>query len=883
MRIEPTLLEKDITTLKPIKLHITQIDDVASLSCRQPLKVAVPFKRAAVHNVSDWVLSNGGNQATVSSVKASSYWPDGSVKWALAKGVFSPEAHCLSDWQLQSCLDVTQECVPSNIHTLQLDETTDGIVVRDGQLSYVFDTSGQQVFPDVFSGEVQAWTGDDFRIITTDVNNGSLEFEKSSLNILAQDEVSIRIGVCGTIPLVSSRRLEVSIQFEILSGGWLRLGVQLHNPHRARHADSLWDLGDDGSTHINGFALCVKRKGTDAIKFRAENEFDWTIPSASKTTLFQASSGGENWDSPNHVDASGQVTCHFKGYRVEADEREIQCGDRASPVVWIDAANGTHWGFKISQYWQNFPKCLSFQESAIVMGLFPAEHGSGYELQGGERKQQEIIFSFSADTDSLAWVDQPLQLTVPAATVVESQVLRYASVDGSQAYSEIIAKSLCADTGFYAKREMIDEYGWRNFGDIYADHETLYHDCDTLFISHYNNQYDPIYGFARQYLLTADQRWYCLMVDLARHVLDIDTYRTEEDRAEYNHGLFWHTNHYKQAYTCTHRTYSCQHYDDWHGEKGGGPSCEHCYTSGLLLYYQLTGDTDARDAIIGFTAWMRHFHEGTGTLLEVCKNIVSIERRKFLLLCQGRKVFRYRYRLNRGTGNYIRTLLDCFEVTGEKSYISETEGVILATFASNDDLVARDLHDAEYTWFYLICLQETIRYLDLKRELGELDTAFCYARNGMLYYARWIAENETPFMSQTERLIYPNDTWVAQDIRKANVLYAAYRYATDDRDVLLTRARYFRDYVLQTLKESDTLHYSRIQILMLQNHGPSDVMDTVAEPYDGLTSLPVLAEPQKSCFYTWPGFIFGILAQLARGVRQFSLAREIKWLKARIG
>ena len=161
--------------------------------------------------------------------------------------------------------------------------------------------------------------------------------------------------------------------------------------------------------------------------------------------------------------------------------------------------------------------------------------------------------------------------------------------------------------------------------------------------------------------------------------------------------------------------------------------------------------------------------------------------------------------------------------------------------------------------------------------------AFRYARNGLLYYARWMAENETPYLSRPDRLEFPNDTWVAQDIRKANVLYAAYRYATVDRDELLTRARYFRDYVLEALKESDTLHFSRIQILMLQNHGPSGLMDTAAEPYSGLASLPVHEDPQKACFYTLPGFILEVLGQLLLGVRKFNLGREVRWVKARIG
>ena len=43
------------------------------------------------------------------------------------------------------------------------------------------------------------------------------------------------------------------------------------------------------------------------------------------------------------------------------------------------------------------------------------------------------------------------------------------------------------------RREIIDEYGWRNFGEIYADHEAVYHQGRGPFVSHYNNQYDLIF------------------------------------------------------------------------------------------------------------------------------------------------------------------------------------------------------------------------------------------------------------------------------------------------------------------------------------------------------------------------------------------------------
>merc|ERR1712000_180129 len=126
-----------------------------------------------------------------------------------------------------------------------------------------------------------------------------------------------------------------------------------------------------------------------------------------------------------------------------------------------------------------------------------------------------------------------------------------------------------------------------------------------------------IYGFARQFARTGDTRWFELMDDLARHVTDIDIYHTEEDRAEYHGGLFWHTDHYLDAHTATHRTFT--RYNDTSstpGQTGGGPASEHCYTTGLLYHYYLTGTEASRDAVLELAHWMIATHEGQGGLLE---------------------------------------------------------------------------------------------------------------------------------------------------------------------------------------------------------------------------------------------------------------------------
>src|SRR4029453_3378944 len=181
-----------------------------------------------------------------------------------------------------------------------------------------------------------------------------------------------------------------------------------------------------------------------------------------------------------------------------------------------------------------------------------------------------------------------------------------ASEDPNQAYLNLVSAALDSANGFHAKREWADEFGWRHFGDLVADHEWAFLPQGQWLVSHYNNQYDALECFALQFLRTGDYRWRELMADLARHTRDIDIYHTVGDKGAYNGGLFWHTAHYVDAGTSTHRTYP-------EGSSGGGPSSEHNYNAGLMLHYFLTGDAASRDAAIGLGQWVLDMEDGSRT------------------------------------------------------------------------------------------------------------------------------------------------------------------------------------------------------------------------------------------------------------------------------
>ena len=191
------------------------------------------------------------------------------------------------------------------------------------------------------------------------------------------------------------------------------------------------------------------------------------------------------------------------------------------------------WLQPFPHFWQNFPKAIESDGESLVIRLFPAQYADLHELQGGEQRTHELYLAFGPDRLSahgLEWCRSRTIAGVEPAWCLSSEAVPFlAPLDAGHA--ELVESAIEGADRFEHKREVIDEYGWRHFGDIYGDHEAVPHDKPTPLVSHYNNQYDPIAGFACQWLRTGDPRWWIAMSELASHVIDIDVYHTAEDKA----------------------------------------------------------------------------------------------------------------------------------------------------------------------------------------------------------------------------------------------------------------------------------------------------------------------------------------------------------------
>ncbi|MBI3408472.1 MAG: hypothetical protein HY040_08975 [Planctomycetes bacterium] len=582
--------------------------------------------------------------------------------------------------------------------------------------------------------------------------------------------------------------------------GLVRVRLTLHNPNRAKHRGGLWDLGDPGSILFRELALelDVASDAAGEIVWRAERGQP-ARASQGPLEIFQASSGGTNWQSKNHVDRHGRVPLPFQGYR-GFDSGGALTGLRASPMLSLRGRNGTV-TVAVPEFWQQFPKALSADGKTLRIGLFPGQFGDHFELQGGEQKTHTLWLHFGKDANfessPLDWVDSPARAFATPEWVAESGAIPYlrpAVDDPDHRLQELLADVMDGPNSFFARREIIDEYGWRNFGELYADHEAEFYQGPQPAVSHYNNQYDVVYGTLLQFFRTGDARWMELHDALARHVIDIDIYHTSRDRAAYNGGLFWFTDHYKSAATCTHRTYSRANCQTGDRSYGGGPSSNHNFTTGLLSHYFVTGDPSVREAVLSLADWVVNMDDGRRTVLGLIDDGPT-----GLASCTGTLDY---HGPGRGSGNSINALLDAWIVTGRHDYLQKAEQLIRRSIHPADDIWALDLLNVEKQWSYTVFLAVLARYLDFKAETGVLDSMFAYARASLLHYVSWMVENEVPYFDHPEKLKYPTEAWAGQEFRKANVLRLSAAYADDRlRSRLLRRGQDLADRAWSDLQQ----------------------------------------------------------------------------------
>lgn len=794
------------------------------------------------------VLVQRSRPIAEAELKPLAYWPDGSLRWCRILSLISISLDDLEDLELQIPGDA--ELVPEMSNIVR-HEAAGNVNISTGFAEFLIDTRHASPLRAVRLSTDGPSAGSGFRTLWTDLAGRSHTPEVEECRIKSEGNLNTHIHL--RLKFLDVPALQVTVDMLLFAGtGLLDATVTVRNGNCAKHKGGLWDLGDAGSISFRDFSiefdLAEDPNATTHLKLQDDSGFEGRVER--NFILQQASSGGKNWNSQNHVNASGTVPCPFRGYRLDSGQL-TKTGDRASPTM-IDISRAGIVALNLPYFWQNFPKVLQFRDSTLRIGLFPHEYGDPFELQGGEQKTHRFRLLFAPQTGSVesitAQVREPyLEGQQPSDWVCAHGL----PCDGTSVslrdrprLDALLMEALDGPHSIYANREEIDEYGWRHFGEIVADHEKANYTGPLPLVSHYNNQFDVIHGFLLNYLRTGEERLFDLADELACHVSNIDIYHTTKDRWAFNGGLFWHTDHYRHAHTATHRAYS-----RWNAPKGtdygGGPACEHNFTTGLSLHYCLTGSAQSKAAVMSLADWVLNMEDGAKGRFRIIDS--SPTGLSTLTATEGY------HGPGRGAGNSINALLDGWWLSRSDHYLCFAEQLVRRCIHPDDDIEKLDLLNIELRWSYTVFLTSLSKYLATKLLCNALDENFEYARRSLVHYARWMAEFEIPYFDQQEQMQYPTETWAAQDLRKANVLRSAAQYVEDPmKSTLFEKGELIAERAWSDLERFNTKAFARpLAIMMVEGLKEKDIPSMTIEVPSHLQALtfgpsvPFVAQKQR--------------------------------------
>jgi len=890
----------------------------------EPITFGIPFPKGKVSVHSKFRITDDDGQPVTAATMPIALWADGSIKWMLLDIQLSMPARGEKCLKIESVISGTEtrETDKEEASTWKLDEGEGTILIRTGEIEFELDSHILLPFSHIFLNGQPCLLKNTSRILLIDENEKERTPRIDFWKVEIQNPLRMVLAFEGKfIPEDNAHCLRYLCRIHFFANkATARIDFTIWNPGTAHHTGGVWDLGDAGSIFFKdlSFKFTLNSKKTPAsywkthptspinsINFypvKSESHLTGATNSnnSSNLIIYQDSSGGENWRSNNHINRNEKIPLSFKGFEVRNDNEIISKGLRATPSVAVSKED-RFLAASIKKFWQNFPKAIESNNGTLTIRLFPKYFNDLFELQGGEQKTHTFYISAEPgliQTDYLEWIHEPLLPKISPDWYYKSgacpRPIPLNSVSKDTYYmghQQMVDIAVHGEHTFFSRREIIDEYGWRNFGDIYADHESVFHNGPEELISHYNNQYDVIKGGIIQYMRTGEPLWFQLADEYANHVSDIDIYHTEKDRYQYNYGMFWHTDHHVDAAMSNHRSASRKHREFKDPRfVGSGPALAHLYTTGLLYHYWLTGERSSKDSLIALSDYVIRYLNGSDTLVEIIamslKSGFKLLREKFQSEVSAQGEYFILKGPGRASGNALNALLDGYLISADDKYLNYAELLIKNCVSPEDDVETMNLLDAETRWMYTIFLQSLGKYLDVKKDSGHIDLYFWYARSAILKYAVWMLDNEYPYLQKPEILEFPNETWAAQDIRKSDILAHAAMYGPQPlRQRLLEKSRFFFEGCIDQLRDFETTRELTRPVVILMTNGMvhmemnsryKNVDDTIASVDIDYLSMETDSKLQKDS-------VLNRLSTVIKVAKNTSFKREFRWIKERLG
>ena len=168
-------------------------------------------------------------------------------------------------------------------------------------------------------------------------------------------------------------------------------------------------------------------------------------------------------------------------------------------------------------------------------------------------------------------------------------------------------------------------------------------------------------------------------------------------------------------------------------------------------------------------------------------------------------------------------------------------------------------------------------FIKTKESENEIDQDYQYALESYCHYSQWLLDNEKPYLESADLLVYPNDTWVAQDCRKLYLLKAFVKYNDmENRKTILKKIEHFENYISNYFKENKN-ETTRILAILMQNQINTFAKNNNSISADHLPGLK-LVDKKLTILEICLQFPKEIILRLL----SINIKNEYLWLKSRI-
>ena len=329
----------------------------------EPITVGLPFPQGAVTDLAHLDLRDAGDRSVALQARALERWHDGSVRWALL------------DFQTDddtSTFSVGLGPRASIARRIAVTHMRSGVVVETGAARFTLLLHEPFPFASVTIDGRDAIAPDRSGLRVVDGNGRACRVHLRRIGVEEHGPLRTTVFVEGTISNWTRPLLVLQARLHFFAGSAaVRCALMLRNPRPAVHPGGIWELGDRRSIYLRSVELEMALAAGEATTVSCSPEYEQPpAPYEQPLELYQDSSGGERWHSPNHRNRNGIITTTFRGYRLRAGSVR-SCGERATPAVTVERGD-ERIAVAMEYFWQNFPKSLEVRDSTIVLGLFAA-------------------------------------------------------------------------------------------------------------------------------------------------------------------------------------------------------------------------------------------------------------------------------------------------------------------------------------------------------------------------------------------------------------------------------------------------------------------------------------------------------------------------------